>query len=67
MKFRVFWDVEPCGHVEVDRRFRGAYCLHHQKTLKLSETLSVLLRELHLLGVSENSVVGAVFEPKKLV
>jgi hypothetical protein len=30
MKFRDFWEVEPCGHVEVDRRFRVAYCLHHQ-------------------------------------
>jgi hypothetical protein len=30
MKFRVFWDVAPCSHVDVDRRFRGAYCLHHQ-------------------------------------
>jgi hypothetical protein len=29
MKFRVFWDVVPCSHVEVDRRFRGAYCFHH--------------------------------------
>jgi hypothetical protein len=29
MKFRVFWDVAPCSHVEVDRRFRGAYCLHY--------------------------------------
>jgi hypothetical protein len=24
MKFRVFWDVAPCSHIEVDRRFRGA-------------------------------------------
>jgi hypothetical protein len=30
MKFRVFWDVAPCCVVGVDRRFRGAYCLHHQ-------------------------------------
>jgi hypothetical protein len=30
MKFTVFWDVEPCSHVTVDRRFKGAYCLHHQ-------------------------------------
>jgi len=30
MKFRVFWDVAPCSHVEVDQRFRGAYCLHGQ-------------------------------------
>jgi hypothetical protein len=22
------WDVAPCSLVKVDRRFRGAYCLH---------------------------------------
>jgi hypothetical protein len=33
MKFRVLWDVAPCSHIEVDQRFRGAYCLHHQGTL----------------------------------
>jgi hypothetical protein len=26
----VFWDVAPCSLVEVYRRFRGVYCLHHQ-------------------------------------
>jgi hypothetical protein len=30
MKFRVFWEVAPFSHVEGDRRFRGAFCLHHQ-------------------------------------
>jgi hypothetical protein len=25
----VFWDVAPCSMMEIDRRFRGAYCLHH--------------------------------------
>jgi hypothetical protein len=30
MKFRVFWDVEQCSHVEVDRHFRDVYCLQHQ-------------------------------------
>jgi hypothetical protein len=30
MMFRVvFWDILPCKII-VDRRFRGAYCLHHQ-------------------------------------
>jgi len=30
MMFRiVFWDVLPCKMI-VDRRFRGAFCLHHQ-------------------------------------
>jgi hypothetical protein len=26
----VFWDVAPCSVVEIIRRFRGAYYLHHQ-------------------------------------
>jgi hypothetical protein len=26
----IFWDVAPCSLVEIDRCFRGAYCLHHQ-------------------------------------
>jgi hypothetical protein len=30
MKIRAFWDVAPCSLVGIDRRFRGAYCLHHQ-------------------------------------
>jgi hypothetical protein len=30
MKFRVFWDVLPYSEVDVDQRFRGVYCLHHQ-------------------------------------
>jgi hypothetical protein len=34
MKFRVFWDVAPCTHIEVDRRFRGT-ASHHQGTLMM--------------------------------
>jgi hypothetical protein len=30
MKMAVFWDFAPCSMVEIDQRFRGAYCLHHQ-------------------------------------
>jgi hypothetical protein len=30
MKMAVFWVVAPCNLVEVHRRFRGAWCLHHQ-------------------------------------
>jgi hypothetical protein len=41
-QFRVFWDIMLCSHVEVDRRFRDAYCLHHQvpmmKAVRTSET-----------------------------
>jgi hypothetical protein len=27
---KICWDVAPCSLVEIDRRFRGVYCLHHQ-------------------------------------
>jgi hypothetical protein len=30
MKMTVFWDVALYGLVEIDRRFRGAYCVYHQ-------------------------------------
>jgi hypothetical protein len=30
IKFKVFWDVASCSHVEVDWRFRCAYCIHRQ-------------------------------------
>jgi hypothetical protein len=26
MKVTVFWNVAPCSLIEIDRRFRGAYC-----------------------------------------
>jgi hypothetical protein len=39
MKFRVFWDVAPCSKVDVDRRFRGAHCLHHQGVLMMEVAL----------------------------
>jgi hypothetical protein len=34
MKTRAFWDVAPCS-LEVDRRFTGVYCLHHQGNICL--------------------------------
>jgi hypothetical protein len=30
MKVAILWDVTPCGQVEIDWRFWGTYCLHHQ-------------------------------------
>jgi hypothetical protein len=24
------WNIAPCSLVEIDRRFRGSYCLHYQ-------------------------------------
>jgi hypothetical protein len=40
MMFRVvFWDVLPCKMI-VDRRFRGAYCLHQYIPEDSSEHIS---------------------------
>jgi hypothetical protein len=36
MKVAAFWDTAPCSLIEVDRRFRGAYCPRHQSLLSPS-------------------------------
>jgi hypothetical protein len=38
MKMSVFWDVAPYGLADTDRRFGGAYCLHHQDDHKNVKT-----------------------------
>jgi hypothetical protein len=30
MKVAVVWYVVPCSLVDIDRRFRGVYRIHHQ-------------------------------------
>jgi hypothetical protein len=30
-----FWEVAPCSLIKFNRRFRGAYCLHHQGALMM--------------------------------
>jgi hypothetical protein len=30
IKMVAVWDIAPCSLVEVDQRFGGVYCLHHQ-------------------------------------
>jgi hypothetical protein len=32
MKMIVFWGITSCRFLEVYRRFRGAYCLHHKQS-----------------------------------
>jgi hypothetical protein len=46
MQMTVFYDVAPCSLVEIGRRFRDAYCLHHQgalimETVIISETMVI--------------------------
>jgi hypothetical protein len=39
MKLKASWAITPCtSFVDVDRRFRGAYCLHHQGDESLSRS-----------------------------
>jgi hypothetical protein len=38
MKFRVFWDVVSCSHIEVDQRFWGAIIALMMEAVRTSET-----------------------------
>jgi hypothetical protein len=40
-KMIAFWDTELCSLVEVDRRFRGAYCLRQQSDEQAARGWSV--------------------------
>jgi hypothetical protein len=31
LKMKTLWDIASCSLLGLDRRFRGAYCLHHQR------------------------------------
>jgi hypothetical protein len=40
MEMAAFWDIAPCSLVEVDRRFRSAYCHHQSDEYTASEKFS---------------------------
>jgi hypothetical protein len=39
VKAAVFWDIAVCSLVEINRRFRGTYCFHHQSDNRGSKHL----------------------------
>jgi hypothetical protein len=41
-------DIAPCSLVEVDRRFRGAYCLQHQRNDGSRAIAALLMEATHL-------------------
>jgi hypothetical protein len=47
-KTAFFWDVAPCSQVDVNERFRYAYCFHHQG----NEKSVALMKEAPLDGIS---------------
>jgi hypothetical protein len=52
-KIALFWDVAPCSVVEIDRRFRDAYCLYHHRHVDPS-TIKAMMMEAE--STSETSV-----------
>jgi hypothetical protein len=66
MKMTAFWDIAPCSLVEVDRRSRDAYCLHHEGdissiialTMETVSTYKSLLTSTRLHGaLSQKAVI----------
>jgi hypothetical protein len=61
----VFWDVVPCGVVDIDRRFGGVYCLHQLTVQAVSSSeISVSVYHTTLRNIPEDS---HVHETKPLV
>jgi hypothetical protein len=42
MMMEAFWDSASCSLVEADRRFVGAYCLHHQGARPQEDVIFIL-------------------------
>jgi hypothetical protein len=57
MKMTVFWDVAPCSLVEIDRQFRGTYCLH-LNTSRMSVNFYETIRH----NIPEDIFIQFVFE-----
>jgi hypothetical protein len=55
LKMRAFWDIAPCSRVGVDRRFRDAYCRHHQSD-EFILTASIITLMMETVLTSETSV-----------
>jgi hypothetical protein len=45
-KMRAFWNIAPCSLVEVDRRFRGAYCLVDKCIRKYLNVVSICIMKI---------------------
>jgi hypothetical protein len=57
MKISVLWDVAPCCLVDIDRRFRGAYCLHYKGEAVSSSETSVSIYQITRRNIPEDSHV----------
>jgi hypothetical protein len=60
MKMTVFWDVAPRSLVEIDERFRGDCCLHHQQMIDLmmkAASTSVVLGSVKVMLLASSLMV----------
>jgi hypothetical protein len=51
----VLWDVAECSLVDIDRRFRGAYCRHHQDEAVSFSEMSVNIHQTTRGNIPEDS------------
>jgi hypothetical protein len=56
-KFTALWDIAPCSLVEVDRRFRGAYCLLTRQYTGLFKMIHPISND-YILEVYKNRVIS---------
>jgi hypothetical protein len=67
MMFRVvFWVILPCKMI-VDRRFRGAYCLHHQWWWRLYCRVKWLSTNVQRCVLPPSSMMMEVILPCKMI
>jgi hypothetical protein len=54
-KIIIFRDITKCSLVGVDRRFRGAHCLHHQGNYPITTMMMEAVRTSETLVYSETT------------
>jgi hypothetical protein len=54
MKMTSFWDTAPCSIIDVDQRFRGVYCIHHQSNEACTFATSIYFNEIALRCILES-------------
>jgi hypothetical protein len=51
-----FWDIAPCSIVEVDRRFRASYFLHHRFIDLMMEAVCTSETSVNLYEATRHSI-----------
>jgi hypothetical protein len=72
MKMTALWDTAPSSFIEVNRRFRGAYCLHNRGDDHLlqcgptfCDSRANLYNAANTVGRKQNTITMAMAKIKK--